>query len=54
MRRPKIKRRRNHFLVYREKNKAFICMTENSAALCYNVLLIEYNKQKTARAARAV
>ena len=50
MKKPKIKQRKNYFLVFRERKKAFKCFDKTSALFYYNVLMLEYNKLKAARA----
>lgn len=50
MKKPKIKKRKNYWLVYREKIKAFKCFDKKSALMYYELLKNEYQKEKAARA----
>ena len=50
MKKPKIKKRKNYFLVYREKIKAFKCYDKKSALMYLEILKNEYQKEKAARA----
>ena len=38
MKKPKIKKRKNYWLVYRKKKEAFQCFDKKSALFCYELL----------------
>jgi hypothetical protein len=46
MKKPKIKKRKNYYLVYWEKTKAFTCFDLAGAKLYYNLLLLEKQRAK--------
>lgn len=48
MKKPKIKKRGDIWIVYRERKKAFQCFSESGARTCYGALMIEYEKEKSA------
>lgn len=48
MRKPKIKKHKNYWLVYRNKKQMIKCLSEHSARLWYGVLLQEMEHEKRA------
>ena len=48
MRKPKIKKHKNYWLVYRTKKQAVQCFSRESASLWYGVLNLETKKEKRA------
>ena len=48
MKKPKIKKYKNYWLVYRNKKQVFKCLSEYGARVCYGALMIEYQNEKRA------
>lgn len=45
MKKPKIKKYKDYYLVFRDRKKAFKCFSEYAARLAYGALMIGYEKE---------